>query len=98
MLYRRKRTKHGRRETAVKYLTQLHIKWIHQRSSETVQSNRTIMAVGRERGNLYKSLFICCLQIKDKKRSSQAICLYRCSDTKSLFSFYTLKSQGIVKI
>ena len=70
---RRKITKNGGRETATKYLTQLQIKRIHQRSLEIVRSNRTIMAVGREKCNLYKSLFISCPKNKRQKHSSQAI-------------------------
>jgi hypothetical protein len=75
ILYGREWNKNGERIIATKNLKQLRIKWKLRRSSETVQSNRTIMAVGRERCNLNKSYTVSCIQNNRQKHSNQAICV-----------------------
>ena len=48
MLRRRGKTRNRKRKNVVKYLTQLRIKWIRHRNSETVESIGTIIAAGRK--------------------------------------------------
>jgi hypothetical protein len=48
---------------------------MRQRSLETAQSNKTIMAVGGEECNLNESLIISCLKDNRQKHSIQAICV-----------------------
>jgi hypothetical protein len=74
-LYERERNKNVPMVTPTKYLTYLHIKRIRPRSSETVQSNRTFMAVGRERCNLNKSYTVSCIQNNRQKHPIQDICM-----------------------
>jgi hypothetical protein len=74
-LYGKEINKNCERITPTRCLTQLHVKGIGQRNVDTVQSNRTITAVGRERCNLNKSYTVSCIQNNRKKYSSQAICV-----------------------
>ena len=47
-IHRRERTRNRGRKNAAKFLTQLPIKWIRHRSSETIESNGTIITAGRK--------------------------------------------------
>jgi hypothetical protein len=58
-----------------KYLTRIAYQISRSESLNTVQSNRTIMAVGREMCNLNKSYIVSCIQSNRQKHSSQAFCV-----------------------